>query len=144
MQGLVDFRRSAFVHRLAGNLSFNKDVAQRFAWEVADTARHSSHYMAAILNEMFDLKSSDYSHWRKDSLVCTTCLTTFVQAHLHLWVLARKMAAGDIIKENCWYGYNCRTQTHNITHATKLNVSPPIQWANIFLRCRLASLCSIP
>ena len=33
-------------------------------------------------------------------------------------------AAGETIPtEDCWYGWNCRTQTHKTLHATRLNVS---------------------
>ena len=40
----------------------------------------------------------------------------------HTWFLYTAGIVGIITKENCWYGYNCRTQTHNYEHSSKLNV----------------------
>ncbi|KAG7445706.1 uncharacterized protein BT62DRAFT_932863 [Guyanagaster necrorhizus] len=74
-----------------------------------------------MVAELFDVKRPEFDDWDKEDLLCTACLKVFVGEHLHLWLLERKRAAGKQIPEDCWYGYNCRTQTHKREHAEKLN-----------------------
>ncbi|PBK97364.1 hypothetical protein ARMGADRAFT_1009399 [Armillaria gallica] len=74
-----------------------------------------------MVAELFDVKRPEFDDWDKEDLLCTSCLTIFVGEHLHLWLLERKRASGRQIPEDCWYGYNCRTQTHRREHAEKLN-----------------------
>ncbi len=76
-----------------------------------------------MVAELFDVKRPEFDDWDKEDLLCTSCLTIFVGEHLHLWLLERKRASGRQVPEDCWYGYNCRTQTHRREHAEKLNVS---------------------
>ncbi|KAK0504269.1 hypothetical protein EDD18DRAFT_1063331 [Armillaria luteobubalina] len=79
-----------------------------------------------MVTELFDVKRPEFNDWNKEDLLCTPCLKIFVGEHLHLWLLERKRAAGRQIPDDCWYGYNCRTQTHRREHAEKLNhLSPP-------------------
>ncbi|KAJ3729222.1 hypothetical protein C8R42DRAFT_157915 [Lentinula raphanica] len=60
------------------------------------------------------------SDWTEDSYLCETCFTSFLRENLWVWWRHIK-ASSETLKENCWYGYNCRTQTHSIAHASKLN-----------------------
>ncbi|KIY48947.1 hypothetical protein FISHEDRAFT_73137 [Fistulina hepatica ATCC 64428] len=50
---------------------------------------------------------------------------------------------GQVIPtENCWYGYECRTQTHKLAHATRLNVSDHPTSNQLLLKAFLAAfLC---
>ncbi|EPQ54519.1 hypothetical protein GLOTRDRAFT_139095 [Gloeophyllum trabeum ATCC 11539] len=57
-----------------------------------------------------------------DNWLCEGCLRLLVRSKMHEWWLERKRAEGIAVPaENCWYGYNCRTQAHRPQHASKLN-----------------------
>ncbi|KAJ4465835.1 hypothetical protein C8J55DRAFT_247141 [Lentinula edodes] len=59
--------------------------------------------------------------WKEDDYLCQSCFKSFLIENL--WVWLRQVKANSApLAENCWYGYNCRTQTHNLAHAQKLNV----------------------
>ncbi|KAL1719047.1 hypothetical protein EV715DRAFT_199882 [Schizophyllum commune] len=56
------------------------------------------------------------------SALCANCLKDVISEFLPQWWLERKRNAGETIPtEDCWYGWNCRTQTHKTLHATRLN-----------------------
>ncbi|KAL1760193.1 hypothetical protein FB107DRAFT_287042 [Schizophyllum commune] len=56
------------------------------------------------------------------SALCAACLKGAISEFLPQWWLERKRNAGETIPtEDCWYGWNCRTQTHKPLHATRLN-----------------------
>ncbi|KAG2126739.1 hypothetical protein BD769DRAFT_1461894 [Suillus cothurnatus] len=74
-----------------------------------------------LVGGLFDYKSSAYLTWNKADWLCSQCLEKFIRDHLHIWYLGQKIKRGDVIPDNCWYGYNCRTQTHRLAHAQKLN-----------------------
>ncbi|KAJ4472702.1 hypothetical protein C8R41DRAFT_870329 [Lentinula lateritia] len=58
--------------------------------------------------------------WKEDDCLCQNCFKSFLIENL--WVWLRQVKANSApLAENCWYGYNCRTQTHNLAHAQKLN-----------------------
>jgi len=95
-----------------------------------------------LIGGLFEYKTQDYDAWNKDDWLCEQCLEKFIRDHLHLWYVGEKIKrkflplitvtkylstqcslGGYAIPENCWYGYNCRTQTHKLAHARKLNVS---------------------
>ncbi|KAJ3904684.1 hypothetical protein F5879DRAFT_954081 [Lentinula edodes] len=58
--------------------------------------------------------------WKEDDCLCQSCFKSFLIENL--WVWLRQVKANSApLAENCWYGYNCRTQTHNLAHAQKLN-----------------------
>ncbi|GAW01124.1 hypothetical protein LENED_002703 [Lentinula edodes] len=76
---------------------------------------------------------SDFTHWysisgraEESNSQCTRCHRSFdfelFTRSKNLWVWLRQVKANSApLAENCWYGYNCRTQTHNLAHAQKLN-----------------------
>ncbi|KAG2107252.1 uncharacterized protein F5147DRAFT_698279 [Suillus discolor] len=74
-----------------------------------------------LVGGLFDYKTPAYSTWNKADWLCPQCLENFIRDHLHIWYLGQKVKRGDVIPDNCWYGYNCRTQTHRLAHAQKLN-----------------------
>jgi hypothetical protein len=95
-----------------------------------------------LIGGLFEYKTLDYYTWNKDDWLCEQCLEKFMRDHLHIWYVGQKVKrkllflitslkclftrfslGGYAIPENCWYGYNCRTQTHKPAHAGKLNVS---------------------
>ncbi|KAJ7867971.1 hypothetical protein B0H13DRAFT_2064834 [Mycena leptocephala] len=74
-----------------------------------------------LLRDLFALKTPEYASWSPQDKLCEGCLKRFMTDHIHLWLRQRKHAAGETIPEDCWYGYNCRTQAHNAEHAKKRN-----------------------
>ncbi|KAJ7130906.1 hypothetical protein C8R46DRAFT_1141430 [Mycena filopes] len=80
--------------------------------------------MPDLLRDLFDpaaTRTAEFAAWEARDKICTKCIAKFVTEHLHLWVLQRKRQAGESIPEDCWYGYDCRTQEHNSEHAKKFN-----------------------
>ncbi|KAL1744596.1 hypothetical protein HDZ31DRAFT_38350, partial [Schizophyllum fasciatum] len=54
--------------------------------------------------------------------LCISCIQGYLAEFLPRWWLDHQRKAGATIpQENCWYGWNCRTQTHSVHHATRLN-----------------------
>ncbi|KAF8230080.1 hypothetical protein L208DRAFT_141033 [Tricholoma matsutake] len=87
---------------------------------------HSQLYAAGftyttLLQEINDIRTSEFDMWDKQDWLCLQCIQVILRSHLHLWLLERKRKAGKTIPEDCWYGYNCRTQTHSVHHASRLN-----------------------
>lgn len=76
---------------------------------------------AELVEGLFDYKTPAYYTWNKEDWLCRQCLEKLMRDHLHIWYLGQKVKRGDVIPGNCWYGYNCRTQTHKLEHAQKLN-----------------------
>ncbi|KAF9022073.1 hypothetical protein BDZ89DRAFT_1071012 [Hymenopellis radicata] len=112
------------LHRLLmGRLRDTQHITNRLHTECSKLAVPStSRFLSRLIAQMFSLKTSNYDAWQNvDDLICTECLQQFITSHLHLWLLATMRSAGDPVQDDCWYGYNCRTQVHNLTHATKLN-----------------------
>ncbi|KAJ6585300.1 hypothetical protein B0H19DRAFT_1109135 [Mycena capillaripes] len=77
--------------------------------------------MQDLILALFAIKTSEYSHWSPQDKLCEACLKRFITQHIHIWLLQRKQKAGDSVPEDCWYGYDCRTQVHNTEHAKKWN-----------------------
>ncbi|KAJ7469956.1 hypothetical protein B0H11DRAFT_2435097 [Mycena galericulata] len=74
-----------------------------------------------VVLEIHDLKTPAFATWKKEERLCSACLDKLVAAHLHLWLFKRKVLNGWTPTEDCWYGYNCRTQTHKREHAKNKN-----------------------
>jgi hypothetical protein len=74
-----------------------------------------------FMQEIYDIKTAAYDNWEKKDALCRACVVDVINCHLHLWHVEQKRKGGQHIPEDCWYGYNCRTQVHNYVHANKLN-----------------------
>ncbi|KAI0044379.1 hypothetical protein FA95DRAFT_1597442 [Auriscalpium vulgare] len=110
---------SQLSYYLQGNLKRNAVETQALKQKLAKDDFNFSALMHAIFEESPNLGAWNGS---KSAWLCTECLTgTFWPNNLHLWWLHRKQDDGIVIKEDCRYGYNCRTQTHSQSHAQKLN-----------------------
>lgn len=70
---------------------------------------------------LFSEKEAPFDDLNKQDWLCLDCLGEILHHHLWQWWIDCKRSAGTVIPRNCWYGYNCRTMTHNAVHATKLN-----------------------
>ncbi|KAJ7848824.1 hypothetical protein B0H14DRAFT_2766833 [Mycena olivaceomarginata] len=49
------------------------------------------------------------------------CFTKFLEEHLWIWILEERIKGGWTPPEDCWYGWNCRTQVHKRSHAETKN-----------------------
>ncbi|KAG1779110.1 hypothetical protein EV702DRAFT_1090203 [Suillus placidus] len=104
-------------------------IAQLLKGRVAANLADRAHFLTVLretpaeelVRGLFDYKTPAYIAWNKADWLCPQCLEKFMRAHLHIWYLGQKIKRGDVIPDNCWYGYNCRTQTHRLAHAQKLN-----------------------
>ncbi|KAF9263992.1 hypothetical protein L218DRAFT_299829 [Marasmius fiardii PR-910] len=69
-----------------------------------------------------DYKQPEFEDWKPEDWLCSDCVTKVLDEKLHLWLLDKRTQAGDDVPaEDCWYGWNCRTQTHKYSHAERLN-----------------------
>ncbi|KDQ62628.1 hypothetical protein JAAARDRAFT_30540 [Jaapia argillacea MUCL 33604] len=75
-----------------------------FSWEI-------------MMHQMFNAAEG----WNENDWLCIDCISAFRKEHLMGWWVNRKLAGGSLLLEDCWYGYNCRTQVHKEAHASKLN-----------------------
>lgn len=128
---------------LKGELSKNRLEKPYFERLIRSIPEEGSAYEYVVQDLLdSDYKTPEYEDWSSDDWLCTECLTKFLKDNLHLWLLDKKIqgeplivrpktvasshgldcSAGEDIPADCWYGWNCRTQTHNMEHAKKLNV----------------------
>ncbi|KAF7290385.1 F-box domain-containing protein [Mycena chlorophos] len=69
-----------------------------------------------------DAEDATWSGWERHMSYCEPCLRRFLEAHVWRWWLSTwKKTGWSPPAENCWYGYDCTTQTHALAHAEKLN-----------------------
>ncbi|KAG1841147.1 hypothetical protein DFJ58DRAFT_809095 [Suillus subalutaceus] len=113
---------------LWGN-QLHHSIAQLLKGRVGANLADRTHFLTVsqetpaeeLVGGLFDYKTPAYLTWNKADWLCSQCLEKFIRDHLHIWYLGQKINRGDVIPDNCWYGYNCRTQTHRLAHAQKLN-----------------------
>jgi len=115
LKGRVDL--NDFLTRLTGRLLANRLEVM----SLRNAVTSSSFSLSVFMDEIYDMKISAYDNWDKQDWLCYVCVMEIIQRHLYLWWLEQKRKAGQQIPEDCWYGYNCRTQTRRPEHAKKLN-----------------------
>ncbi|CAL1696367.1 unnamed protein product [Somion occarium] len=75
-----------------------------------------------LLEELFDVDAEADEDWDKTQWYCIDCLRTFLKHRLWRLLLQWKLQEPNYQpKRDCWYGYDCRTQTHRLMHAQRLN-----------------------
>ncbi|KAF8644677.1 hypothetical protein AX16_008337 [Volvariella volvacea WC 439] len=100
-----------------GDLSRNT-IELAFFDEIKDKPSFTYHNM---MKRMFKTKLSGFDSWTEQDWLCMNCVKEFITSHLHLWFLEKKREERiPIPNDDCWYGYNCRTQRKK-DHAQKLN-----------------------
>ncbi|KAF7290372.1 hypothetical protein HMN09_01295200 [Mycena chlorophos] len=73
-------------------------------------------------NTMLNKYTRDWSGWDPDLSYCKSCFMEFLLDHVWRWWATEWPKTGFIVPtDDCWYGYNCNTQTHRPAHAQKLN-----------------------
>ncbi|KAG1742316.1 uncharacterized protein EDB91DRAFT_306976 [Suillus paluster] len=74
-----------------------------------------------LIKRLFNCKTSAYDAWKKEDWLCDRCSEKSMRDNLHIWYLGEKVKRGRKIREDCWYGYNCRAKTHDKRHARRPN-----------------------
>ncbi|KAJ7249630.1 hypothetical protein C8J57DRAFT_1356323 [Mycena rebaudengoi] len=106
-----------FRAQFKGNLSKNEhEMDMLKAVFLSRTDRSKS-----VVEEIHDVKTPAFAAWAEEGDLCSPCLDKLVSAHLHLWLLNRKVNEGWKPTQDCWYGYDCNTQVHNRAHAREKN-----------------------
>ncbi|KAF5382585.1 hypothetical protein D9615_002789 [Tricholomella constricta] len=111
----TSLNRNAIPQLVKGNFISNVLDGPNFRTRVMNVA------YTKLLNEIYQVKTSAYDTWNKQDWLCEACIIEIIRSHLHLWYLERKRENGEQIPEDCWYGYDCRTQTHSMHHAARVN-----------------------
>ncbi|KAH8823220.1 hypothetical protein DL96DRAFT_1616969 [Flagelloscypha sp. PMI_526] len=76
----------------------------------------------SMFTEFHDAYSETSDDWKKDDWVCEMCLIELVKISIPKWWINKKEEQGEPMpSQDCCYGWNCRTMTHNDSHASKLN-----------------------
>ncbi|KAJ6585996.1 hypothetical protein B0H19DRAFT_1250739 [Mycena capillaripes] len=107
-----------FCAQFKGNLSKNEhemEVLQAVFLSRTDRSK-------CVVEEIHDVKTPAFAAWAEEGDLCSACLDKLVSAHLHLWLLKRKVKEGWKPTPDCWYGYDCNTQVHNRAHAREKNI----------------------
>ncbi|KAF9264598.1 hypothetical protein L218DRAFT_1076497 [Marasmius fiardii PR-910] len=114
---------TGLVTLLKSQLPHNQIESRYFGGTITKMPDAESIY-EQVVEELLDsdYKQAEFEDWQVDDWLCTGCLTRFLKENLHLWLLDKRIQAGDDVpKKDCWYGWDCRTQRHNVDHARKLN-----------------------
>ncbi|KAH8823317.1 hypothetical protein DL96DRAFT_1683440 [Flagelloscypha sp. PMI_526] len=75
-----------------------------------------------LLAQFHETYSESHDDWKKEDWLCETCLVKLIKTITPRWWINKKIDRGEPIpSEDCWYGWNCETMTHNSDHASKLN-----------------------
>ncbi|KAJ6514086.1 hypothetical protein DFH09DRAFT_1196914 [Mycena vulgaris] len=91
---------------------------------------HPSKNIPQLVSELFARRTEEFLAWNKTDSLCGACLKKFISAHLHLWLYDKRVEDSWDAPEDCWYGYECRTQTSVTLHALTKNhlCAPTRQW----------------
>ncbi|OCH87460.1 hypothetical protein OBBRIDRAFT_889761 [Obba rivulosa] len=73
-----------------------------------------------MIEEMLEMEPDPLGMWSKDQWYCLECVRELFRQRFRKWLLARKLNRGSALQD-CWYGYNCTTQTKTADHAKRLN-----------------------
>jgi len=108
-------------------LGFKGNLVQN----AAETTDISAYFVPHIFNlqammyDMFEQPArnddGNGGAWAKEDWLCIECVRAFIKRHKIVWWLRIKHAAGKPIPEDCQWGYNCYTQTHDLKHARNWN-----------------------
>ncbi|KAF8209525.1 hypothetical protein K438DRAFT_1811206 [Mycena galopus ATCC 62051] len=114
---------------LKNNLKQNQTVLRPF--RLATMKLVDSDALGPFIDNLFALKTHTtplFDDWHKTDSYCLGCLSRFLEEHLWIWFLEERVKGGWTPPENCWYGWNCRTQRHKPSHAdTKNHLCVPIK-----------------
>ncbi|KDQ62629.1 hypothetical protein JAAARDRAFT_30543 [Jaapia argillacea MUCL 33604] len=112
---------------LKGMAGVGSSIAADLPGRLSENGRECTSLHAHVKNPAFSWKTMMHEMfnaaegWNENDWLCTDCISAFRKEHLMSWWANRKLADGSLPLEDCWYGYNCRTQVHRPFHASKLN-----------------------
>ncbi|KAJ7641298.1 hypothetical protein FB45DRAFT_354654 [Roridomyces roridus] len=100
--------------------------AVHLAVDITPHGSSASIFRGGWISAVFDFAQTagegEFASWSKEDSYCASCLGRFLDENVWRWLLAERVCKdGWAPPEDCWYGYNCRTQTHKRTHATGKN-----------------------
>ncbi|KAJ3490514.1 hypothetical protein NLI96_g1395 [Meripilus lineatus] len=102
---------------LPGNLSRNLVEPPLILQKLRDQTFEINRF----IEELIDLDCDTGYNWDKNEWYCDECIQELYKQRLRLWWIGQKTKDGHQFGDDCWYGYNCRTQTHKFAHAQRLN-----------------------
>ncbi|KAJ7493967.1 hypothetical protein FB451DRAFT_1215773 [Mycena latifolia] len=105
---------------LKGKLKHNQTLTLPFAQAAGDLSR--TELLGPFIAGLFAVRRAPgFETWDATESFCTPCLWKFMEEHAWVWFLEEQLKTGWVPPEDCWYGYNCNTQTHKYTHAQQKN-----------------------
>ncbi|KAF7342246.1 hypothetical protein MVEN_01812600 [Mycena venus] len=114
---------------LKKNIKRNQSITQSFFTATAHLV--ASDALGPFIGDLFDFAlkiKPEFDGWERTDSYCLTCLTRFLEEHLWIWFREERIKGGWTPPEDCWYGWNCRTQIHKRYHAdTKNHLCAPIK-----------------
>ncbi|KIY63487.1 hypothetical protein CYLTODRAFT_493863 [Cylindrobasidium torrendii FP15055 ss-10] len=127
--GMEDFDMHRLATHLPGILSKIYSVTYDLFIEHQSLDEAEPYVFRALMLELMD-EDSIQAEWEdiyEDDLLCTTCLESFLKAHLHLWLRLKQVSRGDPIREDCLLGYECQ-KMRSAAHAAEFNhLCPPTE-----------------
>ncbi|KAH9853071.1 hypothetical protein C2E23DRAFT_859379 [Lenzites betulinus] len=125
LPGLLSYAERALL--LPGRLPRYVEEVRALADHLRDSAARVSE--GVFVGGLMDMQpadedadaAADNEQWDKDAWYCLRCIEHLFRQRLVLWWREEKRKAGTLPELDCWYGYNCRTMTHNAAHGAKLN-----------------------
>ncbi|THH23112.1 hypothetical protein EUX98_g8067 [Antrodiella citrinella] len=109
---------------LPGHLSRNAVITQWLeCLKHADAAGYRTFKFDELADDIYEIaeEQDGPGAWSRDAWYCTECVNELFKRHFWRWILAARRKEGEPVKDDCWYGYECRTMTHKTEHAEKLN-----------------------
>ncbi|KAK7468928.1 hypothetical protein VKT23_003423 [Stygiomarasmius scandens] len=78
---------------------------------------------ARIVRAIFEdgIRRPGFEDWKQEDQLCEKCMEKLLREHLYLWLLSIKKKSGELISEDCCYGYDCQTMMQKLSHAQKFN-----------------------
>ncbi|KAJ7092289.1 hypothetical protein B0H15DRAFT_973033 [Mycena belliarum] len=76
----------------------------------------SSCLLGAFIAGLFAMstRAPRFEDWEAGQSYCAPSMTELLQEHTWMWLLKERVKMGWVPAEDCRYGYNCYTQTHNV------------------------------
>ncbi|OBZ79033.1 hypothetical protein A0H81_00491 [Grifola frondosa] len=112
------FSRGEMVNLFPGNLTRNAVEMNAFNVYFEQNPQIDDRM---LIEQLMALDVDESGVWAKDKWYCLECVKELFRLRYWKWWLEKKRQDGVTIEEDCWYGYNCRTQRHAQPHAQRLN-----------------------
>eukprot|EP00051_Salpingoeca_urceolata_P018325 m.256499 g.256499 ORF g.256499 m.256499 type:complete len:184 (-) comp19172_c2_seq4:100-651(-) len=116
------------MHELGRVINGNVHESQILQAHLRTKGISSTDFVRDCLKQLFDKKFScslpGYASLGRKSALCKGCLRRVVPelAYQYRAQIARsELPASVTSRGDCWWGKECRTQAHNLTHAQRLN-----------------------